>query len=1353
MVQGGADERVGDGRVEPVHAVHLAQHDEFVAVGADRSVVVEAVAQLRVAADHVGGLEHHARHRVVDAAARAGHLRAGGVHDLFLGVVHHHHARLHALAHHRAGGERAVGVEQLDPVVVLDLRALRVVLADPHAGPAAAQGEHEQVVGVGGVDAPLLVRRDEVERDLGVAVGLAALHLGRGLQVHRRAVAAEALAEGQHPRMVDVELLAAREGAPWDQLVHVGVAGVVADGFALDAAPGGRADDLARLRLHVAEADLLVLAVQRQVGMVAAGLPAERVPGLHGHVAVGLGRELQDHLAGVDVGVDARHAVRGAVVRHGAVQLTQLLHLGLRVPADALAAVAHLLHQGPERGEAAVEVGVVALHHAHLRAGLAGDEVAFAARPVGHAEGLGQFAGGVVRNGAQHQVAFHPQVAGRERAERAGESLVDVPVAARLPGRVHRGGERVDERVHVAGVEVVLLVPGGGGQHDVRIEARGAHAEVERDQQVQLAFGRLRVPFHLGRLGIAFAQVLTLHAVARAQQVFEEVFVPLARRAQDVGAPHEHVARPVVGVVRVGAAHLERPALQALHRVGLRVQARGLGVAHHLQRVGLQLRGRGQPAHALGAHVVVDHAAAELRAVGQGREHLFHAELLVAPLVGVRVEEAGGVLLARRAHPVESEGERRPAGLRPQLFLAHVVRPAAAALADAAAHHQHVDDAAVVHVAVVPVVHRRADDHHRAAARAVRVVGELARHRDHLRARRAGDLLLPCGGVGRVVVVAGGRVLAGQATRHAVLRHLQVEHGGDEHLARGAVGIHGGQAPHGHGARDHVGLHVRRKMLAFDAAEVRETDLRRLPAMCLVRTGLHQRQAQPHRLTRARVLVLQVPLALVGAAVRAPAEADRALRAHDLAVRIERHGLPLGMVVLAQPAREIAGAHVAVGHAHHAAVRQRLLAQRHQHGHVGVAAHVFVEIRAALALLGEVELLEDHVAHGHRHGGVGALLGVHPEVGELGDFGIVRRHRHRLRALVAHLGEEVGIGRARLRHVGAPGDDVAGVVPVGRFGHVGLLAPHLRAGGRQVAVPVVEAHAHAADQAQVARAGRVAHHRHRGNRRKADDAVRSVALDGVDVGGGDDLVHLVPAGAREAAQAAHALPALARGLVADDRGPGLHRPHRGPRRAPGLQQPPAHHGVLHAVGAVEVPAVARAAGAAARLVVGHVPAGARVVGLLGFPCDDAALDVDLPRAGARAVHAVGGAHGLVVRPAVAVGVFPGAVFTVDLAVAAGERFARLAEVREAVEKVAHRGSLESRHVIRRVDAAPASPGAGTPSRIRWPRSRPRQHTPWNRLCRATGVVPLPTRSVREGGSGAAAQGVGHQHGISASRRA
>ena len=48
------------------------------------------------------------------------------------------------------------------------------------------------------------------------------------------------------------------------------------------------------------------------------------------------------------------------------------------------------------------------------------------------------------------------------------------------------------------------------------------------------------------------------------------------------------------------------------------------------------------------------------------------------------------------------------------------------------------------------------------------------------------------------------------------------------------------------------------------------------------------------------------------------------------------------------------------------------LLEQHQHGHVGVAAHVVAEVvRGA----GQVEFLQDHMAHGHGQRGVGARLG------------------------------------------------------------------------------------------------------------------------------------------------------------------------------------------------------------------------------------------------------------------------------------------------------------------------------------------------------------------------------------------
>ncbi len=1146
----GHDQFIGDRRIEPVDLVHLAHHDELVAVGADGSVVVEAVAELRVAADHVRGLEHDAGHRVVDAAAHAGDLGPRRVHDLFLSVVHHHHARIDALTDHRPGRDRAVQVEQFDPVVVLDAHLLRVVFAHPDARATATEREHQQVVGVGAVDAPLLVRGDEVQRDLGVAVRPESLDAGGGLQVDRRTVAGEPFTERDHPRVIHVELLAAGQRAPRDHLVHVGVAGVVRDGLALDAAPGRRADDLARLRLHVAEADLLVLAVDRQVRVIEAGLLAERFPGLDRHMAVGLWRELQDHLARIDVGLDLRHAAGHAFGGDQTTQLTELLHLGLRVPGDALAAVAGLVHQRAECGEPLEDVRIVALDDLDVGRSLSGHQIAFATLPVLDLERLRQFGRAVMHQRGQHQFALDTEVTDTDLAELLRESLVDVPVAARLPRRIDRRRQWVDERVHVAGVEIVLLVPGGGGQHDVAVQARGAHAEVERDQQIQLALGRLVVPDDFGGLGFFHAQVLALHAVAGAEQVLQEILVALAGRSQDVGAPHEHVARPVVRVVRIGAAQLERAVLEALDCVVLRLHACGSGILHHLHRIRLQLRRGRQPAHALGAHVVVDHAAGIQLLVSQRRQHLVHAELLVAPLVGVRIEEAGAVHLARRADPVEREGQRRPAGLWPQLLLTHVVRPAATALPDAAAHHQHVDDAAVVHVAVIPVVHRGADDHHRLAVRLVRVLGELAGHRDQLRAWRAGDAFLPGRRVRRVLVEIGRGELTRQAARDAVVGHLQVEHSGNQRAAF-LAGLAQRDALDRHGAHDHVAAvalqHAVREVGALDAAEVREADTRRRAARLV---ALEQRQLELHGLAVTRFLRLEVPLAFVGPSVGTPAEADRAVGQHHLATLVEGDGLPFGVVSLAELAVEVGRPHIAIGHHDDLAAGQRVLLEHHQHRHVGVAAHVVVEIGAALTPVREIELLQDHVAHRHRDGRIGALLRAHPDVGQLGDLGIVGRHRDRLRTLVANLGEEVRIGRARLRHVRAPGDDETAVVPIGRFGHVGLLAPDLRAGRRQVAVPVVEAHADAADQAQVARAGGIADHAHRRDRREADHAIGTMLLDRVDVGRGDDLVDLVPGRAHEAAETAHLLVVAALRIVLDDAGPCIDRIVHQTRLAP-----------------------------------------------------------------------------------------------------------------------------------------------------------------------------------------------------------
>ena len=315
--------------------------------------------------------------------------------------------------------------------------------------------------------------------------------------------------------------------------------------------------------------------------------------------------------------------------------------------------------------------GIVALDHHHARRGLAGDQLALALLPVGHPVRHRDLVRRVMQDRHQHQVLLDAQHAGRQLADGACDALEDVPVAARFPCRIHRLRQRVDERVHVGGVEVVLLVPGRGGEHDVAVQRGGAHPEIEGDQQVELALGGLVAPLDLFRLGrAAFAQVLALQAMAGAEQVAQHVFVALAGAAQQVRAPDEHVARKVLRCVGIGEGEVQAAVLELADGVVHRRYAGQFGLAHQLHRVHVELRGGGQPAHPHRAQVEVRQRTRVLGLVRQRGQDLVDVQLLVAPLVGVEVEERRAVHLPRRLAPVGAERERCPAGLRAQLLLA-----------------------------------------------------------------------------------------------------------------------------------------------------------------------------------------------------------------------------------------------------------------------------------------------------------------------------------------------------------------------------------------------------------------------------------------------------------------------------------------------------------------------------------------------------------------------------------------------------------------------------------------------------------------------------------------------------------
>ena len=467
------------------------------------------------------------------------------------------------------------------------------------------------------------------------------------------------------------------------------------------------------------------------------------------------------------------------------------------------------------------------------------------------------------------------------------------------------------------------------------------------------------------------------------------------------------------------------------------------------------------------------------------------------------------------------------------------------------------------------------------------LVGEFAGDMDDVGARHAGHALGPGRRVRLVLVVVRCDASAAETTVQAIIGAQEIEHRRDR-----CRPVLQRQGAHRNVTHHDIRMLGRDKTIGRGAAEIGKRHLFGR------RTAVDQAEAQRRFRTVAAPL-FQVPLALF-----APAEADRT-KGHDrVAVGVQCDGLPGRIVRFVQRVREVVGAHQAVRD-----IAAVLAHQPHQHRQIGVFADVVLEVGHRSV---EVEFAQNDVTHRHGQRGVGALLGMQPQIGEFSRLGVVRRNDGALGALVADLGVKMRVGRAGLRHVRTPDQQIAGVVPVRTFRHVRLLAPGHRAGRRQVAIPVVKRQADAAQQRKVARTGGERHHRHRRDWRETDHAVRAIFLDCVSVGGGDDLVDFIPSGADQAAQAALAGVAVALFRTFHDRGPGRDRGKRRPCFAPQFEQAPAHHRVFHAVGRVQIPGVAGATGAAAGFVVRQIRPRARIIGLLRLPRNDAALDVDFP---------------------------------------------------------------------------------------------------------------------------------------------
>ena len=703
------------------------------------------------------------------------------------------------------------------------------------------------------------------------------------------------------------------------------------------AGPLGAGEHRDRPNPGVSERDASALDLHREVHKGLSSSFGQPMESLDGNPSVRGAGQGEDRLRQLRVGVQRRPA-RPGTTRHDPVRAGQLGHLDGRNHGDRHGGQAELLDQRAKAGELVGDRRIVPLDDRQRRHGLAGDRVAAVRPPVPcHPARLGGLTGTVVLQRSGDEVVSDPEVVDGQFAESPGDRGERREVRSGLPRWFGRGRARLDERLRVRRGQVVLLGPGRGGQHDVGQQGGAGHPEVQRDQQIELAFGSVIPPDHVPRPPIRRGLGRPQRRV-RPEQVPQEVLVALQRGAEQVRPPQGQYPGPVLRRVRVLGGEPQRAGSDRADDVGVRPLARGGDLVSEVERVAVELRVGRHPTQAGGLGDRVDGVhAGELAPRQRGGEHVGPVAV-VTPLVGVGVPERGPDHLARRAGPVEAHRESGPAGDRPAPHRTGVGRPATAGAADRTGEQQQRQDGPVGDVPVKPLADPGPCNDHVLAAGTLGVGGHLARDPDAVPGRHRRQRLLPGRRVRPRGVVVPLRPVSRQAqAAQSILGEDQVEHGRDETAT---------DPSH----RDTPAQHVARAVRAVEPG-----------------------QQQVGRADTARVAVerqlwddpveVEVPAAHPGLGVSEP---ERTVGHDQIAgPAVDEGGLPL--LAFGRPAarREIGGGEE---------LRRQVAAgwrfrEGDQERHVGEPAQVVGEERN---LVVHKELTQDHMAHRHRERAVGA---------------------------------------------------------------------------------------------------------------------------------------------------------------------------------------------------------------------------------------------------------------------------------------------------------------------------------------------------------------------------------------------
>ena len=123
----------------PNNLLCLANNDINIALIAGRAVVIETLAELTIAANHMRRFHVNARGSVMGAAASAADFRHRNVDMTVLRVIHEHNVARQSGADDCAGNDNAIAIINFAPVVIFNDDFSRILFIEPNRLPVSEQ--------------------------------------------------------------------------------------------------------------------------------------------------------------------------------------------------------------------------------------------------------------------------------------------------------------------------------------------------------------------------------------------------------------------------------------------------------------------------------------------------------------------------------------------------------------------------------------------------------------------------------------------------------------------------------------------------------------------------------------------------------------------------------------------------------------------------------------------------------------------------------------------------------------------------------------------------------------------------------------------------------------------------------------------------------------------------------------------------------------------------------------------------------------------------------------------------------------------------------------------------------------